>query len=221
MEKFRNMLLGMLQGIRNRLESGSRESPPKRLPPSPFERRFDLLRDKVRALPAAQCVPYAVDCARQVLHKYEQWSRQENEGSPQALRDALELVESHLGGNPVTHQQWDAAFEQVSTHIPHTEDSPTVSPSGALDAGLSVLAVLRCARDASAEEAYEAGQAAIVAYDISSEVGMPLPPSGYLTAADLADRDLSPEGLAEWNRQMSLLDELMAADSYKNPPAGG
>lgn len=163
---------------------------------TPFTLRFDQLRAKVHMLSPRSRMIYALNCARQVLHKYEAWALTESWAKPEILREALVLVEQSLAAEtPPTECLLDLAA-RVDACIPHSEEFTEVSPTGAMDAGICVLCAVDCALDPTYENAFCAGEHAIVAYDISS-------------TATVTQRDLSPEGLAEWQRQLDFIDRLV------------
>jgi uncharacterized protein YjaG (DUF416 family) len=129
--------------------------------------------DKVKVLSNIQKLTprlrtaFAAACATRSLFMYLAWSKESGWGNSERMQKALELVWRYVEGELIDSYVLQSEAEAVYTLIPDTENLPSVSSSGALDAGLAVMYALQCAAtDSNSDHAANAAEAAFVAFDI-------------------------------------------------------
>lgn len=169
-----------------------------------IKQRYQQLTDALTTLNANQLVEVSLNCAEQVIEFIDEWSSQE--GSPLAVHahHALDFVRQNRERLPQSRAELLGYLDLIEAALPHTEDSDTLSPSGALDAGLSLLGLLRCALNPSVENALQAAEGAITAYDIRSYYEVD---SQSMTFEQFAP-DLATGAVQEWERQLAFLANL-------------
>jgi len=121
--------------------------------------KIERLDPKLRAA-------FAAACASRVLHKYVDWSRRINWGDGERMSKALDLVWRFVEGEEIPSDILSAEAEIAYSLVPDSEDFPSASSSGALDAGSTVVYALKCAINGLPEHAANAAEASFVAFDI-------------------------------------------------------
>jgi len=124
------------------------------------------LMSKIERLDPRLRAAFAAACASRVLQKYIDWSRKINWGDGKQMSKALDLVWRFVEGEEISSDVLSVEAEIAYSLVPDSEDFPSASSSGALDAGSTVVYALRCAINGLPEHAVNAAEASFVAFDI-------------------------------------------------------
>jgi uncharacterized protein YjaG (DUF416 family) len=111
-------------------------------------------------------VAFAASCCERLLPNYRAFAQIEQWGAPDLLRQALDVVWSHLEGHPLTESRVLALTREIKEVSPDTEHFRSLFTSPALDAAAAIFYTVRLCRHPEAE------QAALVGYKAVTTVQM-------------------------------------------------
>lgn len=121
---------------------------------------------KVQRLSPRLRTAFAAACASHSLHMYVDWSNKIKWGNAKRMKKALDLVWRFVEGESIAPGILSEEAEIVYSLVPDSEDFPSGSSSGALDAGSAVVYAIDCAAEGLTDHAINAAKASFVAFDI-------------------------------------------------------
>jgi uncharacterized protein len=119
----------------------------------------ELIR-RLETLPPRHRAAFAASCCERLLPNYAAFSRMENWGQPELLREALDEAWGILEGRDVPEERVRALMESCTEAVPDTEDFQSLFVSAAGDAAAAIAYTLECCLNGDTEQAATVGRLA-------------------------------------------------------------
>ncbi|NVB40624.1 DUF416 family protein [Pseudenhygromyxa sp. WMMC2535] len=101
--------------------------------------------NKIKELNASEQLAFSISCCERMLPRYHEFSTAEGWGDVKVLRNALDMLWSHLAGQEISKEKIEKMTSLVADQEPETEDFCSTNASRALDASAAIELTLQFA----------------------------------------------------------------------------